>query len=367
MALIEWQDTYSVGVDKLDDDHKRLINIIKRIDEAEKSGKSVQWALEELKNYAECHFRAEEECMNAADYPGIDEQKQEHRAFVEWLASVERTYNLSPDAHFHLAETVNDYLSDWLRHHILVVDMQYKGCLEPRRNSMRAKDIMTSRVATVNPSTTVIEIAKLLLERGISAVPVVDDNGTIVGIVSEGDLIHREEIGTAEKKRSWWLRMFTGGSELAENYIRSHGHSARDVMTRDVVSVGEDAVLTEIAEILEMHRIKRVPVVRDGKLIGIVSRANFIQAIAASKEIRLEPVNADDASIGADVESALKREGWAGSSTKVTVTDRTVKLWGWVRNDAERTASRVVAEGVAGVASVEDRRIAQPDTGLGWT
>ncbi len=367
MALIEWQDSYSVGVDKLDDDHKRLIDIIKRIDEAEKAGKPVQWALEELRNYTEYHFKAEEERMYAADYPGIDEQKQEHKWFVEWLETVERTYNLSPEAHFHVAETVNAFLSEWLTHHILVVDMQYKGCLEPRRIGIKAKDIMTSRVVTVGPNTSVIEIAKLLLERNISAVPVIDDNSAIIGIVSEGDLIHREEIGTAEKKRSWWLRMFVGSPELAEEYVRSHGHSAQDVMTRDVVSVGEDAELTEIAELLEMHHIKRVPVVRNGKLIGIVSRANFIQAIAASKEIRLEPVNADDATIGAYVESALEREGWASGSTNVTVTEGTVKLWGWVRNDAERTASRVVAEGVAGVASVDDQRIAQPDTGSGWT
>jgi hemerythrin-like metal-binding protein len=367
MALIEWQDSYSVGVDKLDADHKRLINIIKRIDEAEKSGKPVQGALEELRNYTEYHFKAEEERMYAADYPGIDEQKQEHKWFVEWLETVERTYNLSPEAHFHVAETVNDFLSEWLTHHILVVDMQYKGLLEPTRVGITAKDIMTTAVVTVSPETNVIEIAKLLLERDISAVPVIDDSGQIVGIVSEGDLIHREEIGTAGKKRSWWLRMFTGGPELAEDYIRSHGHDARDVMTRDVVSVGEDAELTEIAELLEMHRIKRVPVVRKGKLVGIVSRANFIQAIAASKEIRLEPVNADDATIRADVESAIEREGWASTTTKVTVTDGTVKLWGWVRDDSERKASRIVAEGVTGVASVEDQRIAQPDTGSGWT
>ncbi len=374
MALIEWQDSYSVGVDKLDDDHKRLIDIIRRVDEAEKSGRSVQWVLEELRNYAEYHFRAEEERMIAADYPDIDEQKQEHTAFVEWLESVERTYSLASDAHFYIAETVNNYLSDWLTHHILVIDMQYKGRLDavqgpaqPRQYGTKAKDIMTSRVVTVKPDTKVIEVAKLLLERGISGVPVVDDNGTIVGIVSEGDLNHREEIGTAEKKRSWWLRMFTGGPELAEDYVRSHGHSAQDVMTRDVVSVGEDAELTEIADLLEMRRIKRVPVVRNGKLVGIVSRANFIQAIAASKEIRLEPMNADDATIRAEVESALEREAWASSSTMVMVTDRTVKLWGWVSNDAERKASRVVVEGVAGVASVEDQRIAQPDTGSGWT
>lgn len=232
---------------------------------------------------------------------------------------------------------------------------------------MKAKDIMTSRVVTVNPDTKVIEIAKLLLERNISAVPVINDNGAIVGIVSEGDLIHREEIGTAEKKRSRWLRMFTGSPELAMDYLKSHGHNAQDVMTPDVVSVDEDAELTDIAEILEMRHIKRVPVLRNGKLIGIVSRANFIQAIAASKEIRLVPMNTDDATIQADIESALKREAWTSDSTTVTVTDRTVKLWGWVRSDAERKASRVVVEGVAGVASVEDQRIEQLETGSGWT
>ena len=129
MALMEWQDSFSVGVTKLDDDHKRLIDLINRIDEAEKSGKSVQWALEELRNYAQYHFKAEEERMKAAGYPEIEEHMREHRAFVEWLTTVERTYNLAPDAHFHIAETVNEYLRDWLTHHILLIDMQYKGRL----------------------------------------------------------------------------------------------------------------------------------------------------------------------------------------------------------------------------------------------
>ena len=129
MALIEWQDAFSVGVDKLDNDHKRLIALINRVDEAEKAGKSVQWALEELRSYAEVHFKAEEERLEAADYAENDEHKKEHKAFVEWLVTVERTYNLAPDAHFHIAETVNEYLRDWLTHHILLVDMQYKGVL----------------------------------------------------------------------------------------------------------------------------------------------------------------------------------------------------------------------------------------------
>ena len=129
MALIEWQDSFSVGVEKLDADHKRLFDIINRVDVAEKAGKSVQWVLEELRNYAEYHFRGEEELMKAADYPEIEEHMRQHKAFVEWLATVERTYNLAPDAHFHIAESVNEYLRDWWTHHILLVDMQYKGRL----------------------------------------------------------------------------------------------------------------------------------------------------------------------------------------------------------------------------------------------
>ena len=129
MALIEWQDSFSVGVEKLDADHKRLFDIINRVDAAEKAGKSVQWVLEELRNYAEVHFRGEEELMKAADYPEIEEHMRQHKAFVEWLATVERTYNLSPDAHFYIADSVNEYLRDWLTHHILLVDMQYKGRL----------------------------------------------------------------------------------------------------------------------------------------------------------------------------------------------------------------------------------------------
>ena len=130
MALIEWQDSFSVGIDKMDADHKRLFDIINRVDEAEKAGKSVQWALEDLRNYTEYHFKREEERMTAAAYPEIDEHKREHTAFVEWLVAVERTYNLSPDAHFHIAETVNEYLRDWWTHHILLIDMQYKGRLD---------------------------------------------------------------------------------------------------------------------------------------------------------------------------------------------------------------------------------------------
>ena len=152
---------------------------------------------------------------------------------------------------------------------------------------MQAKDVMTEGVITVGPDTPIREIASVLLERHISAVPVIDDTGSVIGVVSEGDLIHRPEIGTEARGRAWWLRLFEDNADLAASYSKSHGAKARDVMTRDVISVEESTPLADIAELLETRHIKRVPVTRDGKLAGIVSRANIVRALAASPEAPL--------------------------------------------------------------------------------
>lgn len=222
---------------------------------------------------------------------------------------------------------------------------------------MKAKEIMTSRLVTVQPDTSIAEIAKLMMEWSISAVPVVDDNFKIVGIVSEGDLIRREEVGTAEKQRSWWLGLLTATDDLADEFVKMHGKAASDVMTSDVVTVGEDTELTEIADILEKRGIKRVPVVRDDRLVGIVSRANFIQCIATAKDVRVVPVNTDDEQIREEVANTLRKETWASlGTTNVTVANGMVRFWGTVASDAERKASRIMAEGVAGVTGVEDNR-----------
>jgi len=133
---------------------------------------------------------------------------------------------------------------------------------------MQARDIMTTNVATVRPDAEVSEIAKQLLARHISALPVVVDRDKVVGIVSEGDLMHRSENDT-ERQPSWWIRMFAEPQERAREYIKSHGRHASDIMTCDVISVSEDASLAEISETLEKHHIKRVPVLRDGRLVGI--------------------------------------------------------------------------------------------------
>ena len=144
---------------------------------------------------------------------------------------------------------------------------------------MRAIDVMVRDVVTVHPDTDVTEAIKLLSEHDVSALPVVDEAGDLVGMLSEADLIHRVEIGT-EKHRPWWLEAMTGASTLAEEFAKSHGKKVREIMTSGAISVSEDTPLSEIATLFERKRIKRVPVVKDGKLIGIVSRSNLIQALA---------------------------------------------------------------------------------------
>ncbi len=227
---------------------------------------------------------------------------------------------------------------------------------------MQARDIMTEHVITVGPDTSVREIATLLLDRHISAVPVVDETGALAGIVSEGDLIHRGEIGTEARGRSWWLRLFDDSTELAERYSKAHGAKARDVMTRDVVSVDESTSLADIAELLETRHIKRVPVARDGKPVGIVSRANFVGALAASPETAIEPASANDEAIRRQIIDLLQSEPWSNRwNTSVFVSEGVVEFWGTVESEAEREASRIAAEGIAGVSEVRDRRGLQPN------
>src|SRR3974377_254155 len=138
---------------------------------------------------------------------------------------------------------------------------------------MDAVDVMTSEVISVDENATVSAVARLLADRGISAVPVVDKDNQVTGMVSEGDLLHRAETGT-ERRRSWWLDMMVSTNKLAGDYIKSHSGKVKDIMTRNVLSVTETTPVADIALLLETNRIKRVPVVRDGKLVGMVSRAN---------------------------------------------------------------------------------------------
>jgi CBS domain-containing protein len=219
---------------------------------------------------------------------------------------------------------------------------------------MRAADVMTSEVITVGENSTVPEAAKLLAEHGISAVPVVDKDNRVVGMVSEGDLLHRAETGT-ERRRSWWLEMMSSTSKLAGEYIKSHSGKVKDVMTRDVLSVTEATLVADIAVLLETNRIKRVPVLRDGKLVGIVSRANLVRALAMTISEAADGAGADDRTIRDKLLAELKAQKWAEvSPANVTVKDGVVHLWSSYMSEQERRALIVAAENVPGVRGVED-------------
>ncbi len=224
---------------------------------------------------------------------------------------------------------------------------------------MKAKDVMTRPVITVSPETEVQEIARLLLESRVSAVPVVDEHDRIVGIVSEGDLISHAAAGTAEPhRRSWWLDFFASSSERAQNYVKHHGRFAREVMTRDVVTVTEDTPLAEIAHLLESRHIKRVPVVRDGVVVGIVSRANLLQGLAAARPQMTS--SQSDSDLRDTIEAALKEAGVDQSYLNVIVTGRVAHLWGAVASREELDALKVVLENTQGLEGVENQVIVLP-------
>jgi CBS domain-containing protein len=222
---------------------------------------------------------------------------------------------------------------------------------------MRAKNIMTTTLITADPETSVRDIAALLLENHISAVPIVNEFDDLVGIVSEGDLMRRSETGTA-RQRSWWLTLFADDG-LAQDYVKSHGHKASDVMTKNVVTVDPDTLGSEIAATLEKHRIKRVPVMQDGKLVGIVSRANLLHGLAAY-QVSTAPKPGDE-EIRETLLAAFREAGIRAHLINVVVQDGEVRLFGALRTEAERDAVRVATENVDGVSGVKDETVVVPE------
>jgi CBS domain-containing protein len=223
---------------------------------------------------------------------------------------------------------------------------------------MKARDVMVSPVVTVNSSATVQQVAKTLLERRVSAVPVVDDDDKLVGIISEGDLLHRAEAGT-ERQRPWWLAMLTDSRALAADYVKAHARKVKDIMTTPVITATPDAPLHQIATLLESHSIKRVPIVEHGQLVGIVSRANLIQAVAS--ELKEVDIPRSDATVRERLLAHLKTQSWAHTTlVNITVSEGVVDLWGISNSDVERQALRVAAESLPGVRAVNDHMIKRP-------
>jgi CBS domain-containing protein len=215
---------------------------------------------------------------------------------------------------------------------------------------MKAADVMVTDVITVRPDTSTQEAARILVDNGISAAPVVDAEGRVAGIVSEGDLIRRAEIGT-EFRRSWWLELLSSPEARARDFVKSHALKVSDVMTTRVVTASETASLGEIANLLEKNGIKRVPIVRDGRLVGIVSRANLLRAYATSAG-RTTP---DDDRLRERIVADIRALPWGMPwLLTVTVQDGVVDLWGPVNSEDQKQAIRVAAEATPGVKSVRD-------------
>jgi len=224
---------------------------------------------------------------------------------------------------------------------------------------MQARDVMTKDVVTVGPETTVGDIAALLVTHRIGAVPVVADDRRLLGIVSQTDLVHRSETGT-EKRRKWWLEAFADPDAKAREYVKSHGQKAQDVMTRVVVSVSETASLAEVADTLDTHRVRQVPVVASGRLVGMVSRADMVRALA-EVSITAPAARPEGGALQKAIWDQIKTQPWLKTSyVNLAVKDGVVDLWGAVDSEDQRRALRVLVEGVPGVTKVEDNVTLMP-------
>lgn len=222
---------------------------------------------------------------------------------------------------------------------------------------LRARDIMSRSVVSIGPNNSVLEAAKLMVENRISAVPVIDGS-RLVGILSEGDLVHRQEIGTAGHRRSWWLRLFQDPAALAEEYARSHSRHVFDVMSQTVHAVDELASVSEVAELLDRKKIKRVPVTADGTLVGIISRFDLIRAFVASAVQETFRSADSDLAIRTKLWNELRDQPWATTAgLNLQVIDGRVTLSGCIGSEYERMATRVLAENISGVRVIEDHRI----------
>jgi CBS domain-containing protein len=218
---------------------------------------------------------------------------------------------------------------------------------------MKARDVMTKEVATVAPEASVREAASLMTDRRISGLPVVGREGELVGMLTASDLLHRVETGT-EQRESWFRSFFADPDQMARRYAKAHGMKVHEVMSRHVISVREDASLSQVADTLDSNKLKRVPVIGDGVLVGIISRSDLVRALSqASLGRKVE--KSDDATLHRRIMQEIRKMPWLDSGyLNVTVSGGVVEAWGMVRSSEQRNALQVLLEEIPGVARIDD-------------
>jgi CBS domain-containing protein len=218
---------------------------------------------------------------------------------------------------------------------------------------VKALDVMTRRVISTNPETSIVDAIRLMITNHISGLPVLDREGKLVGMVSEGDFLRRAELAT-ERHRSVWFDAIFGPAQSATEFIHAHGLKVEEVMSRNPAFVAEDASLEEVVHLMETRRIRRLPVLRGGRVVGILSRANLLRALLSLH--RATPATSmDDASVRDRILSDIEEQSWSvGAEVDVTVHDGVADLWGSVTDLKQRDALKVLVEATPGVMRVED-------------
>jgi CBS domain-containing protein len=220
---------------------------------------------------------------------------------------------------------------------------------------MQVKDVMTQNVISVEANETVLKAARLMLQNRVSGLPVIGATGELVGIVTEGDFLRRGEIGT-QRHRPKWLEFLVGPGRMAAEYVRVNGRRIDEIMTPDPLSVTEDDSLETVVDLMERHRVKRLPVMRGAKMVGIVSRANLMHALASLARDDTPPAANDDSAIRDRILVALGKEQWAPKAN-VVVKNGIAELWGALTDERERPALIVATENISGVKVVHDHLV----------
>jgi CBS domain-containing protein len=230
--------------------------------------------------------------------------------------------------------------------------------------TMRVKDVMTPNVICIGANEPVLKAARLMLQNCISGLPVIDKDGELVGIVTEGDFLRRSELGT-QRRRPKWLEFILGPGRLAQEYTHSAGRKVEEIMTPDPRSIGEDATLEAVVDTMERHHVKRLPVTRGGRVVGIISRANLMHALASlARDAKSPP--AGDSTIRDKILAAIGKQDWA-PRINVIVNGGVAELHGVITDDRERAGLIVAAENVSGVKHVRDHLVwVEPISGIAF-